>query len=170
MSVAGALDLQPALEYLTERERIVVEARLRGLSWAACAAAAGVPLDEVRYLFTQDRIKAAMELGKEICEAHSAINRERLSKMLLEAYNYAENATEMVLAARELAKLHGLNAPTRVEIDHNVKLKAVKTEADLKQLSLEELERLALMRGGEVLEGEFSEVRALEHAVPQSER
>lgn len=160
MSLSGALDLTPALEELTDQERILVEARLKGMSMAASAAAAGYSLDQVRVLLDQPNIKRALTVGKEICTAHSAITRERLSDMLLNAYDHSDTATEMVLAVRELAKLHGLNAPTQVNIDHTVRLKAIKTEADLKQLTLEELERIALMRGNDVLEGEFTPIPA----------
>lgn len=162
MSMSGTLDLAPALELLTVRERIVVEARLKGMSMAACAAAAGIPLDDVRSLLEGKHIQAALKLGTDICEDHSRITRERLSQMLLNAYDHADDATEMVLAVRELAKLHGLNAPTQVRVDHTVRLKAVRTEAELRQLPLEELERLADMRGQDVLEDEFIPVKTAE--------
>ena len=167
MSRAGALDLTPVLDELTDRERILVESRLRGLTLATCAQAAGIPLDDVRVLILKPHMKVALSVGKEICEEHSRVTRERVSGMLIEAYNHADTATEMVLAARELAKLHGLNAPTEVHIDHNVQLKTVRTEADLRRLSLSELERLAHMRGSEVLEGEFTPMAALPAPEPE---
>jgi hypothetical protein len=160
VSLSGALDLSPALEELTIQERIIVESKLKGMTLAACAAAAGATLEDVRSLVKQKHIVTALTVGQAICEEHSRVTRERVSAMLLNAYDHADTATEMVLAARELAKLHGLNAPTQVQIDHNVSLRNVRTEADIRKLSLEELERLAVMRGNEVLEGEFTALPA----------
>lgn len=145
----------PALEGLTDRERVLVEARLRGMTIAGAAAAAGYAYAHARELLNEPHCQAALALGRKISAEATAITRERLTDMLLEAYRAAANSTEMTLAVRELAKLHGLNAPQKVEIDHSHRLATVTHEQHLKQLSVADLERIANLRGGEIIEGEL---------------
>lgn len=155
------MDLSPALENLNDRERVVVEGRLRGMSQAAIAQMAGTTLDVVRAMLGLDHIRIALQHGRQISADFTAITREKLTAMLMEAYQASATATEQILAVRELAKLHGLNAPTQVSIDHTHRLTNVKTERDLKQLTVAELERLALMHPHEIIEGEFTPVARL---------
>lgn len=157
------MDLLPALEGLTDRERVLVEARLRGMSIAMAAGAAGVTYVAASSLLRTERCKEALKKGREISAEATAITRERLTEMLLDAYKCAVDATEQVMAVRELAKLHGLNAATKLEIDHNHRIAGAKTEEDVKALSIHELERLAATRSGDLIEGEFISVPRIGH-------
>lgn len=156
-------DYTPVLEALGERERVVVEARLKGMSVHQAAAAAGITYANVRSLIEEPQVKAAIKRGKEISAAAMHMTRERLTEMLFEAYRAAGCAAEMVMACNALAKLHGLNAPQQLQIDHSHRVAMVKSE-ELKSLPLAELERLAHTNGQDVIEGEFVPVRMLEHA------
>lgn len=156
-------DFTPIFEGLTDRERVMVEARLKGMSIPQAAVAAGMSLNNARVLCDEPRVKAALKEGRRISAEACAITREKLTDMLMEAYRAAGCAAEMVMAVRELAKLHGLNAPQQVQIAHEHRLS--NTAADLKQLPLAELERLARTHGSDVIEGEFTALpRRLAHA------
>lgn len=158
------MDLLPALEGLTDRDRIIVEAKLRGCSLAQCAAAAGTTYNIVRDLMSEPHIRDALKKGREISAQATAFTRERLSEMYMEAYRAAGCAAEMVMAINGLAKLHGLNAPAQVQIDHSHRLSTVTKEQQIKQLSVEDLERLANLKGGDVIEGDFVALPRLAHA------
>jgi len=155
-----APDYSEIFEQLTERERTLVEARLRGMTVAACAAACGITYLAAKPIFSEPHIIAALKRGREISIAATMVTREKLTNMLMEAYRAAGCAAEMVMAVKELAKLHGLNAPQQVQIDHSHRIANVKSD-QLKQLSVAELERLALQQGSELIEGEFTELPRL---------
>ena len=67
------------------------------------------------------------------------INRGLVTNMLLDAYEVAESANEMVNAARELGKLHGLYEAEKVV---TIQGTAVEREKQIKSMSTEELLRL----------------------------
>lgn len=149
------MDLTPALEELDERERVFVEARLRGLNIRQASAAAGVTHQMGSVIEARPEVERAMELARKISAEATGRTREEIDRMLMDAYNNATNTVEQVMAARELAKLHGLYAPAKVEVDHTHRLGAVKKAEDMKSLTVQELEKLAMSRGGEVIEGEY---------------
>src|SRR5882757_5413127 len=138
------MDLSPALEELDDRERVFVESRLRGLNIRQASAAAGVTHQMGSVIAARPEVVLAMAHGHEISARETGMTREKINEMLLDAYRNATNTIEQVMAARELAKLHGLYAPAKVEIDHLHRLAVVKREQDLKTLTVEELEKIAL--------------------------
>jgi transposase len=149
------MDLSPALEALDERERVFVEARLRGLNIRQASAAAGVTHQMGSTIEAREEVLQAMQRGRQISAEATGRTREQIDEMLMDAYRNATNTVEQVMAVRELAKLHGLYAPTTVKVDHLHRLQNVKRAEDLKSLPLHELEQLALNRGGEVIEAEY---------------
>lgn len=152
------MDLSPALEELDERERVFVESRLRGLNIKQASAAAGVTHQMGSMIEARPEVIRAMTLGREISSRETGMTREKINEMLLDAYRNATNTIEQVMAARELAKLHGLYAPAKVEVDHTHRLGQVKREQDLKTLTVDQLEKIALNRGGEVIEGDYEQL------------
>lgn len=148
------MDLSPAFKELDERERVYVEARLRGISPRAAAVAAGCAADQATVLERRQCVTEALVAGREISIRETGFDRAKISEMLMDAYRAAENATEMVMAARELGKLHGVYAPAKVEVKHEVT--RISGVDQLSQLTNDQLERVA--RGEIVLEGEFTEV------------
>lgn len=155
------MDLTPALAELDERESLYVQARLKGMSMAASAAAAGLAAGSGAAVEGRAVVKAALARGRELTAKATGVTREEIIEMLRTAYSVAETAGEMVAAARELAKLQGLYEATKVEVKHEVR--RVKGVDKLRSLPVEQLERIA--RGELVIEGEFTEVepRRLTH-------
>lgn len=149
------MDLSPAFEGLNDRDRIYLQSRLSGMSQAASAAAAGMAPQHASEYEKQPRIAAALQKGREIGIQATGVTREKVSEMLMDAYRSAETAAEMVMASRELGRLHGLYAPQRVELDHTHKLQQVKSEQDIRRLTTADLVKLVSKRGGDVIEGDF---------------
>lgn len=145
----------PVLVDLTDGERLYVEARLRGLSLEASARAAGFknPRSMSVAMEADERVVGALRRGREISSQATGVTRKTIEDMFLEAFRNAANATEQVMAARELGKLHGLYESTKTEVTH--RLKQVAAESDLKSLPTEELERLTREQSSQVIEGEF---------------
>lgn len=152
------MDLSPAFEGLDDKERVYVQSRLAGMSQIASAAAAGLPRQNTERYEKKGSIAAALAKGREISIQQTGITREKVSEMLMDAYRSAATATEMVMAARELGRLHGVYAPQKVDVEVEHRLKHVKTEQDLKRLKTADLLKLAATRGDDILEAEFAEV------------
>lgn len=161
------MDLGPAFQGLDDRDRIYVESRLRGMSQVAAAAAAGLAPASAKKFEQRPHIKDALEHGRQISAVETGITRLRISDMLMDAYRSATSAAEMVMAARELGRLHGLYAPQKVELDHTHKLAQVKSEEDIRRLPTAELLKLVNARGQDVIDGQFELLpapRMAEHA------
>jgi len=131
------------------------------MSQIAAAGAAGckVPREDGSRWANKPHIATALAKGRELSIQATGMTRERLTEMLMDAYRNASTAMEQIAAAKELGKLHGLYAAQKVEVGHTHKLEAAKSEREIKALTSEELLRLAHMRPGAVIEGEFTEIR-----------
>ena len=136
---------------LTARQRVYVDSRLQGLSKKASAAAAGSTryesyegVDKVREALVDMIAKGAEEVGFTRKEAH---------QMYMEAYQNAETATEQIAAVNAMVKLHGLEAPKKVEVEHQHT-----HTGQIEHMPTEELMKLANMRDTLTLEGEFEQV------------
>lgn len=147
------MDLAPAFEGLTDRERIYVEGVLRGLPKKASAQAAGYAPQEFARLEKRPHVVEALEKGRGISIKETGITRQKVTDMLMEAWRNAVNTAEQVMVARELGKLHGLYEAKKVEVKHQ--LEHVKRAEQLRALTIEELERIALEGGSLVIDGEF---------------
>jgi hypothetical protein len=147
------VDLQPVLQGLSDRERVYVESRLKGLSKAASAIAAGTQPCQASKIETPAVVEA-LEKGRALSIKNTGITRERVIEMLENAYHSAETAQEMVAAARELGRMLGYYEAQKVAVTHEHK---VHKAEQLKTLTVDELERLA--RGDAVIEGEFYEMK-----------
>lgn len=81
------------------------------------------------------------------------VNRALITGMLVEAYEIADTANEVVNVARELGKLHGLYEP---EKSIRVNVASGDIAKQLQQMSTEDLQKLlGTSPEGIVLEGEF---------------
>lgn len=152
MRSISPMDLSPALSGLSDKQRLYVQARLEGDQPGVAARRAGVkePSSTWRLMENNPQIREALRKGREISMAATGITRERVTEMLLEAYRNAANATEQIAAAKELGRLHGVYEANKLQVEHN--LKNVKSERELRALSVEDLERLA------VIDGEFVDI------------
>ena len=72
--------------------------------------------------------------------------------MLMQAFRNADTAMEQITAVRELIKLHGVQAPVKVEHEHTHT-----HELQLENMPLKELMKLA-NQNNLTLEGEFERV------------
>lgn len=153
------MDLTPALQGLTDQDRIFVEGLLRGLSQVAAGTAAGykTPASVASRKMKEPHIAAALEEGRRISAQATGITREKLNDMLMNAYYNAATSGEQVSAVMALAKINGLiEQKSTVKVQHS--LAAPKDESDLKQLPTEELMRLARTEPRLLIEGEFRDV------------
>ena len=146
------MDLTPALADLTDKQRLYVQARLEGSSPELAARRAGseVPKKDWRLYEIHPKVQAALQKGREISMQQCGVTRERVSEMLQEAYRNAATAMEQIAAAKELGKLWGVYEAAKVQVEH--RLGNVKSEQELRALSVADLEALT------AIEGEFIDV------------
>jgi len=120
---ADVIGSTPRGRFLTSQEREFVINYAAGMPVKQAAVSAGMKTQAgLKLMERQDvaetigilRQKVAAELG-------SVITRDFVGAMILEAHKKAATATEEITAARELAKLYGLNAPEKqVVVSYNV--------------------------------------------------
>ena len=106
-------------------ERAALEMIERGFDHEDVIRVTGVSMSRINSLSRRQRVQ---------------INRGLVTNMLLDAYDAAESANEMVNAARELGKLHGLYEPEKSVVINGDLNEAAK---QLSSMSTAELERLA---------------------------
>ena len=100
-----------------------------------------------------ENVRAAMIAMVEKSAEEVGFGRKEAHDMYMDAYQNAETATEQIAAVNALVKLHGLEAPKKVEVEHSHT-----HQGDLRFMPTEELVKLAGMEGQLTLEGEFLEV------------
>ena len=156
------MDLAPIVANLSEKQRLYVQARLTGMTplIAARSVGARVPEKTWRLFEHAPAVREALEKGRALSAKEAGITRQQISDMLVEAYRSATTAGEMVMAARELGKLHGLYEAQKLEVNH--KLERVKTEHELRTLTVEELEQLVSKAPDDFIDAEYAEVPRLE--------
>ena len=131
------------LPRLTSQEEHYVIYRLRGLSPAQAATAAGYSHAVSGYaLEKKDKIQRALSHFRERQASEIKVTRDMLTRMLFEAHSHSANATEEIAAIRELGKMHGIyeqsDAPSvNVNINNIAKLERM---SDKELLRLSELE------------------------------
>lgn len=106
-------------------ERAALEMIDRGFDREDVMRVTGVSMSRINSLSRRQRVQ---------------INRGLVTNMLLDAYDTAESANEMVNAARELGKLHGLYEPEKSVVINGDLNEAAK---QLSSMTTAELERLA---------------------------
>jgi hypothetical protein len=124
---------------VSKREQIAVAMKDMGYNTDQVEGATSVPRTRI------DKLKAPLV----------SVNRALITGMLVEAYEIAETANEVVNVAKELGKLHGLYEPEKT-VTLNVSSGDINKQ--LQQMSTEELQRLLGTPSDEIiLEGEYSE-------------
>jgi len=154
-------ELAPYLEQLTEMQLIFVQCKLKGMTDVASATAAGLSNPQkAGYRFMKSKaVQEAVKVGREALARGVMFDRRKAHEMLMDAHRNAENATEQVVAIREMIKLHGIAAPEVKEIHQTVKGEVVHKE--VKELTDEELLRLAKLPTAQlpsIIEGEYQEL------------
>ena len=109
---------------ISRQETAFVTYVRQGLPYNTAARCAGMTAEHMM-AFTQDaRFHAAMQYSMERATAVINVTRDMLTYMLLDAHSLAANATEQIMAIRELGKLHDLypragSAPKGQVIEHD---------------------------------------------------
>jgi len=102
---------------LTNKQRIYVDSRLSGLSQLASASAAG---DSTPQRFEEnERVQAALVERMAAVADEVDFSRKEAHDMYLDAYRNAETATEQIAAVTAMVKLHGLEKPKVLKIEHD---------------------------------------------------
>ena len=146
------MTLESSFLDLTQKERIYVEGRLKGMSKVASATAAGYanPKAEASRIEQQSNVQEALISAMQKSAEDVGFSRKEAHDLLMSAYYSADTAAEQIAAVRELIKLHGIAAPVQVEHNH----KHVH-EGELTMLSNDDLMEIADMRDDLVIDGEF---------------
>ena len=113
----------PRGRFLTSQERQFVVNYASGMPVRNAAKTVGMtPGEGVKLLDRQDIAETVGVLRQQLTrELGSVITRDFVGVMILEAHKKAATATEEIAAARELAKLYGLNSPEKqVVVNYNV--------------------------------------------------
>ena len=129
---------------LTTQEEKYVQLRARNVNPTAAARSAGYkkPAEAVADLAVRDDVQRAVayfrEMSRQAAIDAGAIEftRNDATAMLMESHAKSATATEEINAVKELIKLHGLNAPEKVEVN-------ITRRDQLEDLSDEELLKLA---------------------------
>lgn len=147
-SVLGLADL-------TQQEVVFVQSLLRGLPIQMAARQAGVPETEMQSFAKQPHVAAVLAYMRETTfNTHIEVTRDMLNLMLFEAHAKSANATEEIMAVRELAKMNGLNAPTQTEVKVTHE---TRTAEQMRRMSSQELARIA--GESDVIDAEWEEVK-----------
>ena len=152
--MTGLYDMT-GMQALTNQEERFVMLLFRGLRPPAAAKAAGyVDAEAHTRLLSHKHIKDAVAKLRERNFYDTKVTRGKLTEMLFEAHSHAGNATEEILAIRELGKLHGQYAETKKSIKVDM-IQEVRHVRQFEQMSDAQLARIA---GGDfIAEGEFTE-------------
>ena len=158
-----AVDYSSVFAGLTEQQQLFCEGVLRGMPKGAAAGAAGYkhPAQDATRVSKMPGVVQALAAARSLMAAELGRDRVFMDKKLEEAWHNATNTIEQVAVIREWKKLHGLDAPTKVQHEHKG---TITHEADFKELSTAQLRELAAghvplqLTAPDVLEGEFIEV------------
>lgn len=135
---------------LTAKQRTFVDCRLDGMSQVAAAAAAGV--SKAHKMEHNENVQAAMIERMSALAEEVDFSRREAHDMYMQAYTNADTATEQIAAVTAMVKLHGLEKPKILQIEHEHV-----HSGSLELLPTEELLRLAGMEDI-VLEGEYEDI------------
>lgn len=140
---------------LTRIQRGYVDGRLAGLTQIASAAAAGCtdPRSEGSRLEKNENVQAAMVAMMEKSAEEVGFGRKEAHDMYMDAYTNAETATEQIAAVNAMVKLHGLEKPKEVVVQHNHS-----HTGKIEHMPTDELMKLAGMDSVLAIEGEYEEV------------
>lgn len=138
---------------MTQQEVVFTETLLRGLPLRMAAEAAGTTVAEAQEMLIRPHVAQVLAYMREQnMSAHVEVNRDMLNLMLLESHAKAASATEEINAARELGKMNGLYADSKVQ--HTVTDDRAKSAKQLRHTDTDELVQLA----GYEYDGEWEEV------------
>ena len=112
------VDVLPRGRFLTEQEKRFVGLYAQGMTAKAACRAAGYQASDLPALMDRQDVMESIALMRQRMNETlgEVITRDFVGAMILEAHKKAASATEELTAARDLAKLYGLNAPEKREV------------------------------------------------------
>ena len=131
------VDLDP----LTAQEEQLLLHRVRGLSSAAAARAAGMSRQQGEMLLETEKFRIILEFLIQQARPALTIDRDMLNGMLMQAHKKAATATEEISAVRELGKLNDLYPTEKKQL--NINTKNITNSNQLENLSDAELIELS---------------------------
>ena len=149
------MSLPSSYRDLTRKEQLYVDSRLAGMTQIASASAAGYqnPKTDCSRVDKKPHVQQALLDMMSKTAEEVGFGRKEAHDMYMDAYQNAETAMEQIAAVNALVKLHGLEMPKQLEIQHNHQV-----DGEIRYLPIDELMKLADMKSDLVLEGEFEEV------------
>lgn len=137
---------------LTTQQEQIILFHLRGMSGSAAAVQAGYTPDSGLKFLRSPKAQLVLQHLREKQVRRAVIDTDMLNSMLLAAHAKAANATEEIMAVRELGRLNDLYPAERKVI--KAEIKEVANTKQLERLSDEDL--LAL--GGTIIDLEPEQV------------
>ena len=137
------------MEALDAKQKLYIESRAMGSVPVVAARVAGYTHpDEAAIELEADRtVRMALEVSIRLKARELKVTREDVMGWMLDAYRNAATSTEMLAAAKEIARLNGLYEPQRLEINKTVEIR----QEQLRNMSDDELLKLA----GEAIEADY---------------
>lgn len=130
----------------------------QGLPYTTAARCAGMTAQHLSVFIEDERFTLAMQYTMERASATINITRDMLNYMLLESHSLASNATEQIMAIKELGKLNGLypsatGAGRLIEVEKGVPasgraLQNMSDEQLLEHAGFDSLDPVPVSRGG----------------------
>ncbi len=156
MSEPSATDLAgiPSMNGLTAEEaQFVYAVEVLGLPVRVAAKQSGMPLTMV----STPHLQQARELLKREVRGNLSVTKEDVTFMLKEAYHMGQIIAEpaaMIAAANSLSKLHGLDAPQKLDINITASIDVLK--GHVRQMDDSTL--ATLVGADKVIDGDFYRV------------
>jgi hypothetical protein len=139
------LDIKP----LNSQQEKFIMLLLRGIPLAAAERGVGYSLGRGRKTLELENVKKILEYFREHEFNDVRVTRESLTQLLFEAHSKAANATEEVMAVREIGKMHDLYESDRhkgTTIQHNTQINNITSQRQVERLTDEQLMQLAGMQ------------------------
>ena len=157
---AQVVALTSPVHYLTEQQKIFVNAVMKGKSPTVAARMAGYSCPDVQgyEVVKSPKVKAAIQYLHKKHEKVADMSRKRVMDGILEAIDMARIQAEsanMISGWREIARMCGYYAPEVKKIDINITAKRVIDK--LETLSDDDLLRM-VEESGQIIEGEATEI------------
>ncbi len=139
---------------LSLTQKHFVEARLQGLTTAAACRAAGIPRGSIASVANHPKVLSAIRyLIRESTKNVEELTKSDVLSGMMDAVNAAATSAELVMAWREVGKLLGSYEPTKRILEiHDY------SKDELKELSDDELRKMAGPRMADAVDAEFTEV------------
>jgi hypothetical protein len=139
------LDIKP----LTSQQERFILLLLRGLSVAAAERGVGYAEGRGKLTLKLDNVQKILEYYKQHEFKEIRVTRDSLTQLLFEAHAKSANATEEIMAVREIGKMHDLYEGDKhkgTTIQNNTQINNITSQRQVERLTDEQLMQLAGMQ------------------------